>query len=1351
MSFSISSGEDSARLRAAAHAHRHFSIPGKRPDDARPFLFVIGATGRRDAFLRKFPDYQLAFVVRGPDGALTAETLALMRAAEGAVCVVVDRSALRAAPESAAPIEGRTFLATRSPLALIGALEGRGGKRPAHEDEIWLHPLDPAAWAGGAPLAVEDEDARLTAAAVVEVPYARPAGAQGLPPHVEALIVGPAIDGPEDAAATAAAVGAALRRAGVPAERAAFLPNPLALERGAAVDLVAERGVAICPPVDLAVASRIADRVVALDPLTARLVAAGAPGGAVAATVDLIGRPVAGWADLASVKASAARARCVDNGRAEPSPLAFRWIDVACADEGEAAFFRLLYKLEAAPPGLFAKSRVAEARPTAEARAAYADDLALALETMAKSRGVRSRVVQDALPQFERLFRDAGDLRATALAAANAVAEGTAIDAMRRVLEAVGGTEGLAREGVARFVAIGLWRNVAAAQILIDRATEVGQIEAAARLRASLADETRRRLKPPAPTRRVADSEAAELYEAALAAAADGPASPAAETLRRAADAAGPVASEAAALLRAQFLALAGDREAAAAALWPYAASQRAFDRCAGLLLRAGTFDAAVVEAVRTPLPAEAGDLEAQARMRLLLAADRMDEAHEALERGLAAPRARAEVLLCAFAEQANQRGAFAASEAALARLSPAQRARTRAAVAAADAFAGHGAQERVLEAVEAALAGAPASAALLTRKCAALEALGRDGELRAALELRLREDGERPSLVNQWAGAVERLGGSEAEILRLEALERVAGLAGRECAWLSALWAERGRIGEAYDWARRAFERRPASPQLAEFALAAARLASDREGVADLLAAAAAAGDDAPASVMRLVNLARAAGQGQGWREPALGALRREPTNAAFQLVAARNALDAADFGWALRHAEVAAALDPASADAYTVAALARLGEERHDDAEALAGIVRRMRPRRAAVYDTLGKIAEDAGRHALALERYGRAADLRAEAGEDPHLRAAWSIVTTAGILRDAPNMRRGEDLMRASLHAVTPRRLRAWNGESLAGKRVLFMNRGGPGDELRWYSGLFRELLRQAGEVAVVGDERVRRIFEFNYPGVRFIANPWAGRRFNRTPGPVAPGLSNSATPGSVELLRRLNAYVPAGAERDYDFLVWPEDCIRIFHFAGIETSFFAPGLGALDLPPEGRGAAEASLSALGPGLKVGIVWRNSYYSATRRPRDMLTAIEMAPVLAVPGVTFVDLHPVSFEEENEAIAQRTGVRLKHIEGVDMLNDFVGQGWALKGLDALVMPGVTQRDLAAAVGAWPIWSFTVWPGGGEAWRADPVTKADCWQKGIVHHTLLDYGSREAIVDALRDRVSRLASGRAA
>ena len=43
------------------------------------------------------------------------------------------------------------------------------------------------------------------------------------------------------------------------------------------------------------------------------------------------------------------------------------------------------------------------------------------------------------------------------------------------------------------------------------------------------------------------------------------------------------------------------------------------------------------------------------------------------------------------------------------------------------------------------------------------------------------------------------------------------------------------------------------------------------------------------------------------------------------------------------------------------------------------------------------------------------------------------------------------------------------------------------------------------------------------------------------------------------------------------------------------------------GVLDLPQEGREAAQARVRALGDGFKVGVVWRGSYFSATRRPRS------------------------------------------------------------------------------------------------------------------------------------------------
>jgi hypothetical protein len=113
----------------------------------------------------------------------------------------------------------------------------------------------------------------------------------------------------------------------------------------------------------------------------------------------------------------------------------------------------------------------------------------------------------------------------------------------------------------------------------------------------------------------------------------------------------------------------------------------------------------------------------------------------------------------------------------------------------------------------------------------------------------------------------------------------------------------------------------------------------------------------------------------------------------------------------------------------------------------------------------------------------------------------------------------------------------------------------------------------------------------------------------------------------------------------------------------------------------------GAWKERINGLGPGLKVGLSWRSGVRLQERdRYYSELTA--WAPILALPGVVFVNLQYDDAEAELAAAEETTGVTIHRWPGVDLRND----------LDVVVTAPTAVSSLGGAVGT-------------ETWQLDPGT----------------------------------------
>ena len=247
-------------------------------------------------------------------------------------------------------------------------------------------------------------------------------------------------------------------------------------------------------------------------------------------------------------------------------------------------------------------------------------------------------------------------------------------------------------------------------------------------------------------------------------------------------------------------------------------------------------------------------------------------------------------------------------------------------------------------------------------------------------------------------------------------------------------------------------------------------------------------------------------------------------------------------------------------------------------------------------------------------------------------------------------------------------------AWTPEaSLAGRDLLVLGEQGLGDEVLFANVLpdVLEALGPQGRLTLAVEPRLAPLFRRSFPAAEVGAH--ATYRVEHQSVRAAP----------FTLHREFEMWAPMAS------------LLRRFRREVVD---FPPSPAFLHADPERVAHWSGVLETLGPGLKVGLLWK-SLKVASQRSRFYAPFAAWAPVLTTPGVRFVNLQYGNCEAELAYAREVLGVEVWSPPGVDLKDDLDEVAALSSALDIVAGPANATINIAAACGA-SAW-FVCPPGG--------------------------------------------------
>jgi len=337
------------------------------------------------------------------------------------------------------------------------------------------------------------------------------------------------------------------------------------------------------------------------------------------------------------------------------------------------------------------------------------------------------------------------------------------------------------------------------------------------------------------------------------------------------------------------------------------------------------------------------------------------------------------------------------------------------------------------------------------------------------------------------------------------------------------------------------------------------------------------------------------------------------------------------------------------------------------------------RLDPGFARTYHNLGYAFQHLGQLEAALVNYDMSLARAVDTTERRETRHSRSIcLIGAGKLEEGfPEYEvRNDERFRAYLHHII--KASKWNGEDIAGKKLLLVGEQGLGDEFMFANILpdVAEAVGETGKLQIAVDPRLITLFQRSFP------NAEVGTYDDRT---LIDNDGNKAL--------RLVPFAANGNEPDY----WAPMGSALQYYRKSLVDF--PHRAFLKPDPARVAEFRALLDKM-PGKKIGICWRSMMLGA-KRAKYYSPVDAWGPILKTPGVTFVNLQYGDCADELKRMQERFGVTVEVIPGLDLRDDIDGAAALSAALDLVISAPTAAAATAASVGA-EVWFLTAgrtWP----------------------------------------------------
>jgi len=337
---------------------------------------------------------------------------------------------------------------------------------------------------------------------------------------------------------------------------------------------------------------------------------------------------------------------------------------------------------------------------------------------------------------------------------------------------------------------------------------------------------------------------------------------------------------------------------------------------------------------------------------------------------------------------------------------------------------------------------------------------------------------------------------------------------------------------------------------------------------------------------------------------------------------------------------------LRPGYAEAYSNRGNALKDLGRMDEAMASYDVAISLQPDFVDSYINRGNALKDLGQLDEALAQYHKASEINPS--------SAMARYNTSLVLLQQGHFTEGFDLYRWRWEGdgsgwTGPRTgIPRWDGSAVDGEVLLWAEQG-VGDEV-FFAAMLSLLDRGKTRFALSADNRLHPAFQRSLPGIRLVDSV-------TTRMSISGDFAAQAPIG--DLAHLLKADAERLSQRRYPYL-----------FAGDE-----------------RREQVASNTPVARGnIICGLSWRsgNKKVGAERS----LQLLDLAQVLAIPGVSFVNLQYGDVSPDIEAVKQRLGVDIVRTEGLDVFGDIDGLLALIDVCDVVITIDNLTAHLAGALG---------------------------------------------------------------